>query len=99
MLTFDMLLLTATRILTYEGQRPLTNATGFFYEREGQLFLVTSRHVLFDEPSGHFPDRIVIDLHTDPENMAESTGFSIPLYNKKGSVWRQGLDLAGVKAR
>lgn len=95
MLTFDMLLLTATRILTYEGQRPLTNATGFFYEREGQLFLVTSRHVLFDEPSGHFPDRIVIDLHTDPENMAESTGFSIPLYNKTGSVWRQGLDLAG----
>lgn len=95
MLTIDTLLLTATCVLTYKGQQLLTNATGFFYEHEKRLFLVTSRHVLFDEPSRHFPDRIVIDLHTDPENMAESTGLSIPLYDDKGSVWRQGLDSAG----
>lgn len=95
MLTIDTLLLTATRVLTYEGQQVLTNASGFFFEREKRLFLVTSRHVLFDEPSRHFPDRIVIELHTDPDNMAESTGFSIPLYNNNGSVWRQGIDSAG----
>ena len=91
----DTLMLTATRVLTYEGQQPLTNASGFFFERGERLFLITSRHVLFDEPSGHFPDRVVIDLHTDPDNMAESTGFSIPLYQNGNSLWRQGLDTAG----
>lgn len=31
-----------------------------------------------DEPSRHFPDRIEIELHIDPDGMAQSTGFSIP---------------------
>lgn len=50
---------------------------------------------MFDEPSKHFPDRIEIELHTDPENMANSTKFSIPLYRDGKSLWRQGLDTAG----
>ena len=53
--------------------------SGFFFERERRLFLVTSRHVVGDDPSGHFPDRVEIDLHTDPDNMAAATQFSIPL--------------------
>lgn len=91
----ESLLLTATRVVTYEGQWSLTNASGFFFEREDRLFLVTSRHVMIDKPSEHFPDRIVIELHTDPENMASSTGFSMPLYRDGKSLWRQGLDTAG----
>jgi S1-C subfamily serine protease len=91
----ESLLLTATRVLTFEGQRPLTNASGFFFGRDDRLFLVTSRHVLIDEPSKHFPNRIEIELHTDPDNIAQSIGFSIPLYSKSKSVWRQGLDTAG----
>jgi S1-C subfamily serine protease len=92
----EPLLMTALRILTFEEQRPLTNASGFFFERDGRLFLVTSRHVIIDEPSRHFPDRIEIELHVNPENMAESTGFSIPLYRGGRSVWRDGTDTAGA---
>ena len=91
----DPLLLSAARILTFDGQRALTNASGFFFERDGQLFLVTSRHVVCDEPSEHFPDRIEIELHVNSSNMAESIGFSIPLYRDGASVWRQGRDAAG----
>ena len=91
----ESLLLAATRVVTFEQQQPLTNASGFFFERDGRLFLVTSRHVLIDEPSKHFPDRIEIELHIDAENMASSTGFSIPLYRDGKSIWRQGLDAAG----
>jgi len=91
----EPLLLTATRVCTFERQRLLTNASGFFFERDGRLFLVTSRHVVIDEASGHFPDRIEIELHTNPHNMAESTGFSIPLYRSGTSIWRQGKDAAG----
>jgi hypothetical protein len=91
----ESLLLTAARILTFQQQRTLTNASGFFFERDDRLFLVTSRHVVVDEPSGHFPDRLEIELHIDVDNLAKSTGFSIPLYRHGESIWRQGLDAAG----
>lgn len=91
----EPLLLTAARVSTFAQQRLLTNASGFFFERDERLFLVTSRHVMIDEPSKHFPDRIGIELHNDPDNLAMSTGFSIPLYRDGKSVWRQGLDSAG----
>jgi hypothetical protein len=91
----ESILLTAANVLTFDGRRPLTNASGFFFEREQRLFLVTSRHVLIDEPDNHFPDRIEIELHTDPANLASSTGFSIPLYRGGRAIWRQGTDTAG----
>ena len=50
---------------------------------------------MIDEPSKHFPDRIEIELHIDADNMAKSTGFSMPLYRDGKSVWRQGIDTAG----
>ena len=91
----ESILLTTARLSTFEQQRALTNASCFFFARDDRLFLVTSRHVMIDEPSKHFPDRIEIELHTDPGNMAQSTGFSIPLYRNGQSLWRQGLDSAG----
>jgi S1-C subfamily serine protease len=91
----ESLLLTATRVFTFEQQQVLTNASGFFFERDSRLFLVTSRHVLIDEPSDHLPDRVEIELHIDPDNMASSTGFSIPLYRDGKAVWRQGIDAGG----
>ena len=89
----ESLLLAATRVLTFEQQQPLTNASGFFFEREGRPFLVTSRHVLIDEPSKHFPDRIEIELHVEADNMARSTGFSIPLYRDGKSIWHEASTL------
>jgi S1-C subfamily serine protease len=91
----ESLLLTAARVFTFQRQRLLTNASGFFFERDERLFLVTSRHVVIDVPSKHFPDRVEIELHIDRDNIARSTGFSIPLYRDGKSVWRQGLDTAG----
>jgi S1-C subfamily serine protease len=91
----ESILLSAAPVATFVGQTPLTNASGFFFERDDRLFLVTSRHVMIDAPSEHFPDRIEIELHDDPENIASTTGFSIPLYQAGQSVWRQGMDSAG----
>jgi S1-C subfamily serine protease len=91
----ESILLSAAPVVTFVGQKALTNASGFFFERDDRLFLVTSRHVMIDAPSKHFPDRIEIELHDDPENIARTTGFSIPLYQEGRSVWRQGEDSAG----
>jgi S1-C subfamily serine protease len=92
----DPLLFTAPRLFTFEHQRHLTNASGFFFQRDQRLFLVTSRHVVIDEPSKHFPNRIEIELHTDPGNLAESTGLSILLYENGNSIWREGTDGSGA---
>ena len=92
----DSLLLAATRLSTFYGAQLLTRATGFFFERDEVLFLVTSRHVLQDDSCGHAPDRVDIELHCDSANLAESAAFSIPLYQNDQRVWRQGLDHAGA---
>ena len=91
----DSLLLTAARISTFEHQRALTNASGFFFERGDRLYLVTSRHVLIDEPSKHHPNRIEIEIHTQAGDLAKSTGLSVLLYQEGKSQWHQGLDAAG----
>ncbi len=91
----ETLLLTTTRISTFDNQAALTSASGFFFERDERLFLVTSRHVFIDEPSKHHPNRIEIDLHSDPENLTASTVLSALLYRDGKSVWRHGRDASG----
>jgi len=91
----ESLLLTTARVCTFDRQQMMTNASGFFFGRDDRLFLVTSRHVLRDETNGHFPDRIEIEFHTNAENMAQSTAFSIPLYRDGKSLWREGIDAGG----
>jgi S1-C subfamily serine protease len=73
----------------------LTSATGFFFERNDRLYLVTSRHVVLDEATNHRPDRLEIELHVDPKNIAVVTQMSIPLYRGNQPVWRQGVDSGG----
>jgi len=91
----EPLLLTTARVLTFDGKRPLTGASGFFFERDRRLFLVTSRHVIIDKPSNHFPNRIEIEIHIDADNLTCSTGLSVQLYRDGKNVWRQGNDAGG----
>ena len=91
----DPLLLSATRVSTFRDSQQLTNASGFFFSRSDKLFLITSRHVLLDDKSEHYPDSITIELHTDADNLTQSVGFSIPLYRNGKSVWLHGEDTAG----
>jgi Trypsin-like peptidase domain len=91
----EPLLLTAVRVSTFSGTQLLTAASGFFFERGKRLFLVTSRHVLVDEPSGHHPDRIEMTLHTDAVNLTQSAVVSLPLYRDRKSLWRQAEDSGG----
>ncbi|HUN69035.1 MAG TPA: serine protease [Burkholderiales bacterium] len=92
----ESLPLAVTRVTTLLGGQVLTNATGFFFERDARLYVVTSRHVVLDEASEHHPDRIEIELHVNERNLSETVQFSIPLYREGKSVWREGLDSAGA---
>jgi hypothetical protein len=91
----ESLLIAVTRVWTKSCDKTLTNATGFFFERERRLFLVTSRHVVVDEPSEHRPDHLEIELHVDPNNLAEIKPLTLPLYRENQALWRQGSDSGG----
>ncbi len=91
----DSILLSAARVRTFTHDTPLTNASGFFFANNDSLFLVTSRHVLIDDASQHFPDRVEIDLHVDELNLANVATISVPLYLNGKSNWRQGEDGSG----
>lgn len=91
----DPLLLASTRIGTFAGDRALTAASGFFFERDTRLFLVTSRHVLVNAATEHFPDRIDIVVHTDAVDLTRFAVVSVLLYREGKSVWRQAKDSGG----
>lgn len=91
----DPVLLTVTPVASFSGPQALSKASGFFFQRDERLYLVTSRHVVADEASGHRPDRIEIRLHTDADNLAATTVWSVLLYRAGRAVWRQGRDAGG----
>lgn len=91
----ESVLLTTTRVTTFDGDRVLTGATGFFFERDERLFLVTSRHVFIDTPTKHHPNRIEVEIHTDGVNLTGVYALSLWLYADGKSQWRQGADSGG----
>jgi S1-C subfamily serine protease len=91
----ETLLLAVPRVSTFNGPFALTGASGFFFEREERLYLVTSRHVLIDEPSGHLPDRIEIEMHTDERDLSQSAVLSLLLYEDGKAAWHQARDSGG----
>jgi S1-C subfamily serine protease len=91
----ESLLLTTARVSTFDNDRLLTRASGFFFAREKRLFFVTSRHVVVDKPTEHFPNRLEIEMHTDAANLTRAAALSVYLYREGKSLWRQGRDSAG----
>ena len=91
----ESLLLTTTLVRTFDGQRPLTAASGFRFARGESIFLVTSRHVLADAASGHAPNRIEIALHDELSDLTRIRVVSVWLFQAGRSIWRQGSDSGG----
>jgi hypothetical protein len=91
----ESVLFAVVRVSTFAGSSALSAASGFFFEREGRLFLVTSRHVLVNSPTGHHPDRVELMLHTDPVDLTRYAPVSVPLYRDRQSIWRQAKDSGG----
>ena len=92
----ERLLLACTQVSTCLGPQLLTTASGFFFRRDARLFLVTSRHVLIDAPTGHLPDGIRFALHTDGSDLTRVASVALPLYAGGMAIWRQGEDTGGA---
>lgn len=92
----DPLLMTTVAIETFDGDRALTRATGFFFRRKRQVFLVTAGHVFCDEEANHYPDRVVLDRHVDRGNVAATAPMTAPLHRNGRPLWRAGQDGGGA---
>lgn len=92
----ESLLFTCTQVSTFAGERLLTRASGFFFERDGRLYVVTSRHVAFDGTGDHAPDRLGLEVHLDRTDLTRSAAVRVPLYEAGTSVWRQASDSGGA---
>lgn len=91
----EPIFLSTVPIRTFVCNAPATSASGFFFARGHRLFLITSRHVLIDEPSQHYPDRLEIEMHVDKMNLTEMTVVSVPLIDHGERQWRQAIDGSG----
>lgn len=91
----ESLLLACTQVSTWAGGHLLTRASGFFFERDGRLVVVTSRHVVFDGANEHAPDRIGVDLHVDRVDLTRVATIELPLYERGTATWRQATDSGG----
>lgn len=92
----EPLLLSTTLVTTWSGDQNLTSATGFFFESDETLFLITSRHAVLDETSDHRPGRVEFWVHTDHKNLAAYSTISTALYASRKSTWREMTDAGGL---
>jgi hypothetical protein len=91
----DPLLLNVCRISTFTRGCSLSASTGFFFERSQRVFLITSKHVFYDEESRHFPDQISFEVHSDDVDLTRTTVIQLPLYRNGSALWTQAGDSGG----
>ncbi len=85
----EELFVRVVKVETWKDEMRLTNASGFFYEDSGNLFLVTNRHVVINEAAGHQPDSIRLLLHTDRNDLTANEPVTVPLYVNGIRQWRE----------
>lgn len=81
------------RVETWRGNDYLTNASGFFYLHDGFMYLITNRHVVRDEATGHNPDSIHFRLHTNAGDLTLNEIINIPLYVNGTPQWKEHPEL------
>jgi S1-C subfamily serine protease len=79
---------TVSLLLQLKAATTVGSATGFFYERNDALFLVTNQHVVRDAAHNIIPDTLRLKLHVDPNDITKNGDFDIVLYNGNQQLWK-----------
>lgn len=64
-------------------------ATGFFIYINDEIFLVTCKHCIVDSEKRYHPDKIVIRLHLDINDLGRNKREEIELYENGNPVWKE----------
>jgi len=96
----DTLLKVTTLIVCKEGRKIVGTGTGFFFQHLGKIYLITNRHVLVNEQENFFPDKIIIRLNCDPNDITKSKELTYFLYKDDIHIWKElseKIDLAAFE--
>ena len=77
-------------VATGKAPKPssIGSATGFFFEYEKRIFLVTNRHVVVKEEEEFYPDTLIVRIHASKTNVDPIRDVVLSLYNASGSpLW------------
>jgi S1-C subfamily serine protease len=93
---------TVTFIRQVKGGNQIGSATGFFYTRGDNLFLVTNKHVVRDDQTGTIPDLLRLRLHKQGKPLTENEDYDVALYAGGQALWKTppanvNADVAMVK--
>ncbi len=91
----DPMLLAITPVTAYAGKQRVGQASGFFFRRGPQLFLVSARSVMAGQADSPAPDRLDIELAMDARDPARRE--ICPLHLREGDtpLWREMRDAQG----
>lgn len=97
----DPLLKATVPMFCKEGRKVIGTGTGFFFEQNGDIFLLTNRHIFIDEEKNFYPDKITIKLNKSGGEL-RSEDLTLELY-KPGTddkLWKDlngDVDLAALR--
>lgn len=84
---------TATTIIAgLFDKKQINSATGFFFsDTEKNIYLVTNKHIIYGNnyatSTNPIIDQIILNLHTDVNNMGQSEKVTLDLFDKTNKKW------------
>jgi len=100
----QQLLLVVALVIQLQGGTRIGTGTGFFYIKNDSFYFVTNRHIVLDETKGIKPEALLLNLHTDTNDLTKNDNLEIPLYDEGKPIWyehkkwkSQGVDIAVLK--
>lgn len=87
--------LSTTLVHTFYGDKLKGTATGFFFKsKQGTVYLVTNKHVIYgdnfsDENAVPKINKIQLSLHTNSDNLQQNDTVTIALFKRKDKIWKE----------
>lgn len=80
----DPVLMSIVRVRLARDGEEMGTATGFFFAKDGRIYLVTNRHVARSERREMQPTHFRVHLHRSPADLGQNVWITLPLFDEEG---------------
>lgn len=92
MASIDPIYISTTFIERTNGTKSAGSATGFFFIKDDQIYLITNKHVIYEEKFADKDAKSEVDafkllLHTDKNNTTSNAVYDLSLFQNEKPVW------------
>ncbi len=97
MASIDPIYISTVFIERFENQTPMGSATGFFYFKNNNLYLITNKHVIygnkfFEKTTKAEINKFKLFLHTNVSNLKDNQSLEIILIKDTKNLWLEHND-------